>query len=50
MTKEHVKVLLDKKLISNLDATELTELIDKYGIDPDFAATLKTPASTTEGV
>lgn len=48
LTKEHVKVLLAKNLISNLDASELLALIDEYGIDPVFLASLRTPASTAD--
>ncbi len=48
LTKEHVKVLLAKNLISNLDATELLALIDEHGVDPVFLATLRTPASTSD--
>ena len=48
LTKEHVKVLLDKNLISSLDANELNTLIDEHGVDSDFLATLKTPASTSD--
>ena len=48
LTKEHVKVLLDKNLISNFDATELLTLIDEHGVDPVFLATLRTPASIND--
>lgn len=48
LTKEHVRILLAKGLISNLDADELSSLIDKYGVDPVFLATLKTPASISD--
>lgn len=36
LTKDHVKILLNKKIISSHDATELNDLIDKIGIDPTF--------------
>lgn len=48
LTKQHVKILLAKGLISNIDAEELRSLIDQYGVDADFLATLKTPASVSE--
>ena len=48
LTKEHVKVLLSKSLISNIDANELLLLIEQYGVDPVFMSTLKTPASISD--
>ncbi len=36
LTKEHIRILLAKKLISNIDATELYALVDRYGVDPTF--------------
>ena len=48
LTKDHVKVLLAKDLISSIDATELLSLIDKYGVDPIFLSSLKTPASNSD--
>ena len=50
LTKEHVKVLLAKNLISNMDATELLSLIEIHGVDPVFLSTLKTPASVSDFV
>lgn len=36
LTKEHVKFLVNKGIISNFDASQLDELIDEYGINADF--------------
>lgn len=47
LTKEHVKILLAKGLISSIDADELLVLIDTNGVDPVFIASLKTPAATS---
>lgn len=41
LTKEHVKILLAKKLISTIDAQELNELIDQHGVDPAFINSLQ---------
>ena len=48
LTKEHVKILLAKGLISSIDADELIVLIDINGVDPAFIASLKTPAATSD--
>lgn len=44
LTKDHVKILVHKKIISKLDAEELNRLIDENGINPIFLASLITPA------
>lgn len=36
LTKKHVKILLAKKIISKLDADDLNNLIDIYGVDDSF--------------
>lgn len=40
LTKEHVKILLEKKIISTIDAKELNQLIDDNGVDPIFLNSL----------
>lgn len=40
LTKQHVKVLLSKKIISKIDAEELNKLIDENGVDPLFLESL----------
>lgn len=40
LTKEHVKVLVSKKIISKIDAEELYKLIDENGVDPLFLSSL----------
>lgn len=44
LKKEHVKILVNKKIISKFDAEELNKLIDENGINPFFLASLTTPA------
>lgn len=44
LTKEHVKILLIKKIISKIDADELNLLIDQCGVDQQFLSSLSTPA------
>lgn len=46
LTKEHVKTLLAKKLISSIDAQELNELINQYGVDPVFMNSLQITAES----
>lgn len=48
LTKEHVKLLFAKGLISSIDADELFALIDANGVDPFFLASLNTPVSTSD--
>lgn len=40
LTKQHVMVLLSKKIISKIDAEELNKLIDENGVDPLFLKSL----------
>lgn len=44
LTKDHVKTLLFKKIISKRDAEDLNNLIDIYGVDDKFLSSLSTPA------
>lgn len=44
LTKDHVQILLHKKIISKTDANELDNLIDVNGIDPLFINSLSVPA------
>lgn len=44
LTKEHVKTLLAKNIISKMDADDLNNLIDIHGVDNNFLASLSTPA------
>lgn len=44
LTKDHVKILLSKKIISKVDYDELMELIDINGVDVNFLSSLSTPA------
>lgn len=50
LTKDHVKILLAKGLISTLDADELLNLIDTNGVDPVFLSSLNTPTAYTDVV
>lgn len=43
LTKNHVKILLAKKIISKTDADDLNKLIDIYGVDEHFIQSLNTP-------
>lgn len=45
LTKEHVKILLAKKIISKFDFDELNLLIDQYGVDSRFLQSLQIPSS-----
>ena len=45
LTKKHVKILLSKNLISNIDANELNTLIDENGVDTIFVDSLNIPAN-----
>lgn len=45
LSKEHIKILLAKKIISKFDAQELVDLVDQYGFDPKFLQTLQTPTT-----
>ena len=44
LTKQHVKILLAKKIISNADADDLNKLIDINGVDEVFLSSLNIPA------
>lgn len=44
LTKEHVKILLAKGIISKTDSNELSSLIDVHGINTDFFNSLNIPA------
>lgn len=45
LTREHVKILRDKKIISKIDAEELNCLIDQYGINEAFLRSLQIPTN-----
>jgi hypothetical protein len=44
LTKRHVSILYNKKLISSYDKEELYGLIDRFGVDQDFINSLSIPA------
>ena len=45
LTKNHVKILLSKNLISSIDADELNQLIEENGVDDTFINSLNIPAT-----
>ncbi|MDD3832229.1 MAG: hypothetical protein PHW00_06230 [Clostridia bacterium] len=44
LTKKHVTILFNKKLISSYDKDELNSLIDEYGVEQSFLDSLSIPA------
>lgn len=45
LTKDHVRILFSKHIISKFDFDELNILIDQYGVDPKFLQSLQIPSS-----